>query len=232
MRAQEVVQSLRAQADPRRAPLLMRYFKTGPGEYGAGDRFLGLTVPQVRQVARTCVELPTPEVERLLHSPYNEVRLLALVLMGRRYARGSDRQRDAIYRMYLRNFKYVNNWNLVDTSASYIVGCHLLSRSRAPLYRWIRSSHLWTRRIAVIATQAFIREGQFEDTFRLTESCLKDPEDLMHKACGWMLREVGKKDRRQLERFLNQHAKKMPRTLLRYAIERLPETQRKRYMKR
>lgn len=208
------------------------FFKTGPGQYGEGDRFLGSRVPDLRKVAREFASLSMTEIQSLLASPWHEERLLALVILVRQYAKGEERERNAIYALYLRSTGRINNWDLVDVSAPQIVGLHLLTRDRRPLYRLVKSRSVWERRIAIIATQQFIRGGEFEDTLALAEALLDDEHDLIHKAAGWMLREVGKRDRRALEAFLDRHAATMPRTMLRYAIERLPPARRRRYLRR
>lgn len=230
MRAPLVLRRMRALGDPRRAVHSQRFFRTGPGEYGAGDRFLGLTVPQIRGLARECSGLPLTELETLLESRWHEARLLAVILLEDAYRRGDAKTRDRVYRLYLRRTDRINNWDLVDTSAPGIVGAHLLGRSRAPLRKLARSRSLWERRIAVVATQHFIRHGEFEDTLQLAELLIEDEHDLILKAVGWMLREVGKRDERTLTRFLDRVAQALPRTALRYAIERLTPSQRKRYM--
>ena len=222
---------LRAGADPSRAILLQRFFKTGPGEYAEGDRFLGLTVPQVRAIAAKHQSLPLADVKALLASRWHEERLLALVILVRQYERGTARQRDAIYRVYRRNTARINNWDLVDCSAGNIVGAHLAGRERRVLERLARSPLLWERRIAIIATFFSIRRGELDPTLRLAKLLLDDEHDLIHKAVGWMLREVGKRDRAVLQRFLDAHARRMPRTMLRYAIERFPERLRHRYLR-
>jgi 3-methyladenine DNA glycosylase AlkD len=210
----------------------LRFFRTGPGEYGHGDRFLGVRVPVVRREARALRELGLATLEQLLGSEWHEVRLLAVILLGHRYARVSA-ERDAIYSMYLRlAASRVNNWDLVDSSAPHVVGRHLFERSRAPLFRLARSKSLWERRIAIIATQWFIRKGDVADTFRLAEVLLGDEHDLIHKAVGWMLREAGQRDLEALYRFLEQHAGDMPRTMLRYALEKVPARRRALYMQR
>jgi 3-methyladenine DNA glycosylase AlkD len=229
-RASSVLRRMHGLSDPRRATSSARFFRTGPGEYGAGDRFLGLDAPQIRELAREFRSLPLSEVETLLESPWHEARLLAAVLLANAYGRGDDKTRDQVYRLYLRRTDRVNNWDLVDSSAPYIVGAHLLERSRAPLYKLARSKNVWERRIAIVATQHLIRHGEFDDTLRLAEQLIDDEHDLIHKAVGWMLREVGKRDERTLTDFLDRRAGALPRTTLRYAIERLTPAQRKRYM--
>jgi 3-methyladenine DNA glycosylase AlkD len=215
---------------PERAAALQRFFKTGPGEYGEGDRFLGLTMPQVRTLAADVAEIPFGELERLLESSWHEVRMLALVLMAARYPLADTRTQRDIYRLYLRRTDRINNWDLVDVTAPGVVGLHLLTRSRAVLRRLARSRSLWERRIAIVSTLTFIRHNQFADTLGISMLLMADRHDLMHKAVGWMLREVGKRDQPTLCRFLDAHAATMPRTMLRYAIERLPVNRRRHYM--
>jgi 3-methyladenine DNA glycosylase AlkD len=220
---------MRDLADPERARLLQKFFKTGPGEYGEGDLFLGLRVPQVRSMVKEHRSLDLGSVERLLHSWIHEERLFALLVMVTRYRR-EEPLRGKIYRLYLDNTRWINNWDLVDVTAGHIVGAHLRDRDRSILRRLCRSESLWERRIAVMSTFHFVRRGDFEETLGLVESLLGDGEDLIHKAAGWMLREVGKRDRRVEERFLRTHCRVMPRTMLRYAIEKFPEPLRKRYL--
>lgn len=217
-------------ATPGKAELLQGFFKTGPGEYGEGDVFLGVMVPQSRRVAREFAELADGELVKLLASGVHEERLTALLIMVRRFEKGNEQVRRHVYGLYCRHLRHVNNWDLVDLSAPNIVGVHLLDRKRAVLDRLARSPSLWRRRVAVLATAAFIRRGEFVDILRIAERLLQDPEDLIHKAVGWMLREVGKRDVETLEKFLRVHCRRMPRTMLRYAIERLPEARRREYL--
>jgi 3-methyladenine DNA glycosylase AlkD len=212
-----------------RAEGVARFFKAGSGEYGAGDRFLGIRVPELRRLARHYQALPPAAVSRLLASPWHEARLLALFVLVEQYARGDAARREAIYRLYLRSAG-VNNWDLVDGSAEHIVGAHLRERSRAPLVRLARARSVWKRRIAIMATFHFIKHGEFDETLGIVGRLLDDPHDLIHKAAGWMLREIGKRNRRVEEAFLRRHAHRMPRTMLRYAIERFPERTRRRYL--
>jgi 3-methyladenine DNA glycosylase AlkD len=216
---------------PARARISRRFFKTGPGEYGAGDRFIGLTVPQVRSFAKTYRNLPLSETYQLLRSPIHEERLLALIILVEKYQRAEIAGRRRIYELYLRSTRYINNWDLVDCSAEHIVGTYLRERSRSPLLKLARSENLWERRIAIMATFHFIKRGEFAPTLRLARLLLRDREDLIHKAVGWMLREVGKRDLPAEEKFLKQHYRQMPRTMLRYAIERFPESKRQRYLR-
>ena len=225
-----VVSRLRQFADRERAKLHLRFFKTAPGEYGGGDRFLGIRVPNLRRVAREFRSLSLKDVEELLASKWHEERLLALVILVNQYARAADAEREAIYRLYLASTQHINNWDLVDVSAAQIVGAYLLDRDRRVLYRLAKSRSVWERRIAIIATAWFIRADQFDDTFAIVERLLGDKHDLIHKAAGWMLREIGKRDREAEERFLRKYAPRMPRTMLRYAIERFPKAVRQRYL--
>jgi 3-methyladenine DNA glycosylase AlkD len=224
----EIRKALTGLGDPARAAGLQRFFKTGPGEYGEGDRFLGLTVPQVRLLVRRFHPADLALLPELLRSPLHEERLLALLLLVERYRRGTDADRDRVYALYTRHFRRINNWDLVDASAEHIVGPH--GPGRAQLLRWAGSSHLWTRRIAIVSTFHAIRRNRFGDTLAVAARLLKDPEDLLHKATGWMLREVGKRDIEALEGFLKRHHRVMPRTMLRYAIERFPERKRKAFL--
>jgi len=223
---------LRTRADPARVPILQRFFKTGPGEYGEGDVFAGITVPDLRAVCRECRDAPTPEILELLVSPVHEERLLALMLLVEAFKRGTDSTKRDIYRLYLANTKFINNWDLVDSSAPQIVGAWLAGRSRAPLGRLARSSSLWERRIAIIATLFFIRQDDLEETFRIADLLLADDHDLIHKAVGWMLREAGKRSPDAEREYLKTRYRRMPRTMLRYAIEKLPEAERRRYLAR
>lgn len=234
MTAKEVQKALRKVATKERAKVNAWFFKTGKGQYGEGDVFIGVTVPECRRVARLFRTLPLKEIALLLKSSVHEDRLTALLILVRRYEHAAVLEKQRIYTFYLRYRKYVNNWDLVDTSASYIVGKHLstFGTDRATLYALVKSKRLWDRRIAIIATHYFIRQGDFKDTFALSELLSKDTEDLLHKAVGWMLREVGKKDEKALRAFLSLHKKVLPRTTLRYAIERLSVAQRRFYMKK
>jgi 3-methyladenine DNA glycosylase AlkD len=232
-RAADVRAELARFADPERAKSSARFFKTGPGEYGEGDRFLGVTVPVQRAVARQFHAIPLAQLDALLRSGVHEERLTALLILVRQYEAGTREEQEERVRFYLANAKRVNNWDLVDSSAPRILGAHLLTRDRAVLRRLARSKDLWERRIAVIATHAFIVAGESKDIFRLAEMLLDDKHDLMHKAIGWMLREVGKRvGLDALGTFLEAHATRMPRTMLRYSIERFPESERRAWLQR
>ena len=222
---------LRSLGSPAEALAASRFFKTGPGEYGEGDQFLGLRAATVYQLARDYQDLPPDVTESLLHSKLHEARSVALQIWVRQTARAEDTFRKDIYRRYLANTRHVNNWDLVDASAPSLVGAYLLARSRRPLYRLARSASLWERRIAIVATLSFIRQGDLQDTLDLAVLLKGDQEDLIHKATGWMLREVGKRDVTVLEGFLKEHGQDLPRTALRYAIERFPQTRRQAYLR-
>jgi 3-methyladenine DNA glycosylase AlkD len=230
MRAKDIQARLRSLGNPKDAAFLGGFFKTGPGQYGEGDVFIGVRVPVIRKVAKEFKGLPLVQVERLLHSPIHEERLAALVILVLQADRADANARKAIYDLYLSNTEYINNWDLVDLSAPQIVGVYLADRSRKPLYRLAKSSWLWDRRISILATFHFIRQGDFNDSLKIAEMLLGDDQDLIHKAVGWMLREVGKRDIAALEGFLKQHCLVMPRTMLRYAIEKFPEKKRQAYL--
>lgn len=232
MTAKAVERRLRALRNPEIAKGHFRFFKCGPGQYGEGDVFLGIMVPGLRALSREFAGLAVDEAAALLQSKWHETRLLALMILVHKYERGDEATRAAIYRCYLANTERINNWDLVDASASAIVGAQLRERDRAPLTVLARSESLWERRMAIISTFDFIRHDDFGDTLRIAEMLLGDRHDLIHKASGWMLREAGKRDQRVLERFLRKHARVMPRTMLRYAIEKFPAELRAKYMAR
>jgi len=232
MTAKDLQARLRSLGSLNDAAFLAGFFKTGPGQYGEGDVFIGVRVPVIRKVAKEFKELRLPEVECLLHSPVHEERLAALVILVMRAAKADTTARKVIYDFYLANTKFINNWDLVDLSAPQIVGAYLAEKSRKPLHRLAKSSRLWDRRVSILATFHFIKGGDYGDTLKIAEMLLADREDLMHKAVGWMLREVGKRDVALLEGFLGQHCRVMPRTMLRYAIERFSEKKRRTYMAR
>ncbi len=222
---------LRRAADPKKAVVLQSYFKTGPGEYGEGDAFIGVTVPLLRTIAKKHQGLRLTNLRRLLRSKINEERALALEILGLQFHRADNRERQALFTFYVRHLRYVNNWNLIDGSAPAIIGPNLVGRNTALLYRRARSKRMWDRRIAVVSTLHLVRRSEYDHTLRLCAMPLRDPHDLIHKACGWMLREVGKRNPRLLTRFLRAHHATMPRTMLRYAIEQLPERKRRAYLR-
>jgi 3-methyladenine DNA glycosylase AlkD len=223
--------ALSAHADPRQAEILQRFFKTGPGQYGEGDIFIGVMVPQTRAVAKAFRTAPLDEIAGLLKSRVHEERLLALMMLVEQYARGNEKTKKAVYASYLRNTRHINNWDLVDLSAPQIVGGHLMARDRSILRKLAVSKSLWERRISVLATFRFIKDDDFSDAIAIAEMLIDDEHDLIHKAVGWMLREIGKRDMAVEEEFLRGKYKRMPRTMLRYAIERFPEKKRKSYLR-
>jgi 3-methyladenine DNA glycosylase AlkD len=221
---------LAAHAEPDRVPLLRRFFKTGPGGYGEGDVFAGVRLSGIHEVCRGCRGAGLGAIRTLLRSRVHEERLLALLLLVDAFKRGDDAARRSIYEFYLSHTAFINNWDLVDSSAPSIVGAWLYERSRSPLRRLAKSTSLWERRIAILATQYFIRQGELEETFRIADMLLDDPHDLIHKAVGWMLREAGNRDGAAERRFLKTRYRRMPRTMLRYAIEKYPLAERKKYL--
>jgi 3-methyladenine DNA glycosylase AlkD len=232
MTAADAQQRLKRLGSPAAAKAAARFFKMGPGQYGEGDVFIGVKVPVLRQVARELRELPFEEVALLLRSAVHEERLLALLILGLVMVKADAAQQKSIYDMYLGNTSCINNWDLVDSSAPNIVGAYLLNKSRKPLLTLAKSKNLWERRIAIVSTQYFIRKGQYADTLAISRVLLADTEDLIHKATGWMLREVGKQHEPTLVGFLDEHAATMPRTMLRYAIERFPTDRRHAFLKK
>lgn len=231
MKAEDLQKELAALATPEVETSMRRFFKTGPGQYGEGDHFRGIKVPVTRKAAAGYRALGFPEVKRLLASKYHEDRLAALVILAHQFQRGDEALRGKIFRLYIGGAKWINNWDLVDVSAPYILGGWLEDKDRTPLYALAESRNLWERRMAMLATQHFTRKGDFGDALRIATLLLEDREDLIHKAVGWMLREVGNRDRRKEEAFLKPHYLSMPRTMLRYAIEKFPEARRKAYLK-
>jgi 3-methyladenine DNA glycosylase AlkD len=231
MQSDRLQSELKKLADPVRAKNLARFFKTGPGEYGEHDRFYGITVPEIRNATVQFRHLLLVDIKQLLQSPVHEVRFAALVILVWQFEHGDEVVRQSIYDFYLAHTDRINNWDLVDTSTPKIVGAYLFhSQDRRVLYRLVKSNSIWERRIAVLATFYFIDQGQFDDSLKLAELLLNDKHDLIHKAVGWMLREIGKRSESTLKEFLDKHATQMPRTMLRYAIEKFPATERQRYL--
>ena len=226
----QIHDELQKLASPQDAQQLQRFFKTGKGQYGEGDQFLGIRVPVLRKLAKKYNGLLADDASLLLCSIYHEERALALIMMVDRFKKGSLVDKEAVYRLYISHTTYINNWDLVDISAEHVVGAYLLDRDRSLLYSMAASENLWERRIAVMSTFHFIRKQQFSDTLAISEILLKDKHDLIHKATGWMLREIGKRDQDVEETFLKKHYLKMPRTMLRYAIEKFPEEKRLKYL--
>lgn len=227
----EIRRRLMARAEPARVPVLSSFFKTGAGEYGEGDVFVGVRVPALREVCRECRGAGLREIRALLRSRVHEERALALLLLVDTFQRADEATRFRAYKFYLAHTAFINSWDLVDCSAAPIVGAWLYERNRAPLVRLAQSRSLWERRIAMVATSYFIRRGDFEETLRLADVLLEDSHDLIHKAVGWMLREVGNRNGSVERQFLKTRAHRMPRTMLRYAIEKFPQGERLTYLR-
>ncbi len=226
----QITSDLKRLADPDRAKNLSRFFKTGKGEYGEGDVFLGITVPEQRKIAKKHSAIPLNELRSLLASNVHEHRLTALLILVIQYHGADENSRKDIFDFYVKNMRHVNNWDLVDLSADKILGNYLHDKDKSLIYMLAKSENLWERRIAIIATFQFIKNDSFHDTLQIARILLNDSHDLIHKAVGWMLREVGKRDLPEEERFLSKHYKIMPRTMLRYAIEKFDDKKRKFYL--
>lgn len=226
----EIRKEIKKQANPKQAIILQRFFKTGKGEYGEGDIFYGIKVPVQRIIARQFKDLSLNDIKVIINSKIHEERLIAAFILVDQYKKGDAKKKKIVFDFYIKNRKGINNWDLVDLSAPKIVGLHLIDKEKNLLYKFAHSKDLWEKRIAIIATQTFIREHFFEDTLKISEILLQDKHDLIHKAVGWMLREIGNRDMQTEEEFLKKHYKKMPRTMLRYAIEKFPEKKRKDYL--
>ena len=231
MTYRKIVDHLKSLSNPEIATHSQRFFKTGKGEYGYGDRFLGIRVPIIRQSVKKYKNTPVDVAGNLLTSPFHEVRLFALLLLVYRFSRATDRKKEEIYHLYLRHTEYINNWDLVDSSAPYIVGAFLENHDRSILAELAASGLLWERRIAIMSTFFFIKKNQFDDALQIAEQLVMDKEDLIHKAVGWMLREIGKRDKAVEETFLIKYCRQMPRTMLRYAIEKFSINERQKYLK-
>ncbi|MDD2701611.1 MAG: DNA alkylation repair protein [Sideroxydans sp.] len=230
-KADALIAQLHALASPQRAAISQNFFKTGPGQYGEGDVFIGITMPDLRALTKKHRDVDLSTIRALLASGYHEVRMFALLLLIQFYQAADEAGQQAAFELYIGNTGYINNWDLVDVSAPHIVGCHLWKRPRGILMQLARSDSLWERRIAILSTFYFIRKNDFDDTLRIAEVLLDDEHDLMHKAIGWMLREVGKRDQALEEHFLQQHYPRLARTALRYAIERFAPVLREKYLK-
>lgn len=218
--------------NPAKAKILAGFFKTGKGQYGEGDIFLGITVPKQREIAKKYKNLTFQEIQKLLKNKIHEYRLIALLILVERYKKADEEEKEKIVKLYLKNTKNINNWDLVDLSAHYILGNFLLKKDRKILYKLANSKNLWEKRIAILSTFAFIHAGEFRDTLEISKILLIDDHDLIHKAVGWMLREIGKRNQDIEEKFLQKYYKKMPRTMLRYAVEKFSQEKREFYMKR
>jgi 3-methyladenine DNA glycosylase AlkD len=234
MSLEELKKELKSKANKEKAKLLQGFFKTGKGEYGEGDVFLGVIVPETRKTAIKFKSLPLKDVEELLKSKFHEERLCALLLLVHNYnlakKNKDEKTKEDIFNFYLKSTNYINNWDLVDLSCHQIIGDFLKDKDKSILYQLAKSDNIWDKRISIISTAAFIKDNNFEYTITISEILLNDKHDLIHKAVGWMLREMGKRNKEQLIQFLNKHYKQMPRTMLRYSIEKLPENQRKQYL--
>lgn len=217
-------------ANPEKAKLLQRFFKTGKGDYGEGDIFLGISVPEQRKIAKKYTELNLTQIQILLNSKIHEHRLVGLLILIEKFEKTNDKKE--IFEFYMSNYDNINNWDLVDLSSHKIAGVYLIDKDKKILYDFAKSNHLWKKRISIVSTYAFIKNNIFKDTLKISEILLNNKHDLIQKAVGWMLREVGKKNQDVEEDFLNKHYKNMPRTMLRYAIERFSEEKRKYYMKK
>ena len=231
MTHQEIVDHLHSLANPEIAEHSQRFFKTAKGEYGYGDKFLGIRVPLIRQSVKKYKTAPLSVAKEFLQSEYHEIRLFALLLLVLQFSIGSPDEQEKIYSVYLNNTQYINNWDLVDTTAQHIVGKYLENKDKTILYKLSKSSSLWERRIAIMSTFHFIRNNEFKETLQISTRLLSDQEDLIHKAVGWMLREVGKRNLAEETGFLKSHYKTMPRTMLRYAIEKFSKEERQKYLK-
>jgi len=218
-------------SNPEKAQFLQRYFKTGKGEYAEGDLFLGIVVPVQRQLAKKFKELSFDELKELITSKYHEERLIALLILVERFQKADENEKEKIVKFYLDHRKGINNWDLVDLSAPKILGEYLIYKDKSLLYKFAKSKNLWEKRIAVLSTFVFIKKKDFDDALKIYEILLNDKHDLIHKAVGWMLREIGKIDLKKEEEFLKKHYKTMPRTMLRYAIEKFSEKKRRAYLK-
>jgi len=222
---------LKKQSNPEKAKIYLRFFKTGKGEYGEGDEFLGIKVPESRKIAKEFKNLILSEIHELLNSKVHEERLIALFILTEQYRKGDEEKKNAIFNFYLKNTKRVNNWDLVDLSAEKIIGAYLMDKDKKVLFKLARSKSLWEKRIAIMSTFQFIKNGMFETTLEISDILLKEEHDLIHKAVGWMLREIGNRNLVVEELYLKKHYKTMPRTMLRYAIEKFPEQKRQAYLK-
>lgn len=230
MNHQHLIADLKSLINPEKAAFLPKFFKTGPGQYGEGDQFIGVVVPNQRKIAKKYKNLPLAEIQKLIISPIHEHRLTSLFILVHQFQKGDGNKQKEIYEFYLKNKHQVNNWDLVDSSAHKIVGAYLLNKDRSILYELAHSPNLWDRRIAMISCFAFTDQEDFEDALAIADILVNDEHDLIHKAVGWVLREVGKKDQRVEEEFLMKHYKTMPRTMLRYAIEKFTRQKRDFYL--
>jgi len=221
---------LKSLASPEKAKLLQGFFKTGKGQYGEGDVFLGIVVPVQRSVAKKHLELSFGDLQKLMDSKIHEERLVALMILVLKQRKATESEKSEMFEFYMKNYDNINNWDLVDLSAPNVIGSYLIDKDKKILYEFAKSSHLWKKRISILSTFYFIKNNQFEDSLKIAEILLNDKHDLIHKAVGWMLREIGKRNLKVEEGFLKKYYKKMPRTMLRYAIEKFEEVKRKEYL--
>jgi 3-methyladenine DNA glycosylase AlkD len=229
MKASEEIREL---ANEEIAKHSLRFFKTDKGQYGFGDIFLGVRAPKIRLIAKKHIDISITDMKTLIQSKYHEERFLGLIILVNKYAKTKDKKtKNQLYKIYISSFKYINGWDLVDVTCPHVTGKHLIDKDRTILYKWAKSEDLWTKRIAMVSTFSFIRKNDLEDTFKIAEILLHDEHDLIHKAVGWMLREAGKRDIKKEETFLKKYYKTMPRTMLRYSIEKFPESKRQKYLK-
>ncbi len=231
MSIKRVKQEIKEFSNKELAVFLQRFFKTGPGQYGEGDKFAGIKVPVSRKIAINNSDLSLSEIKELLHSEVHEERLIGLLILVNQYKKSDEAQREKIFKFYISSAKRINNWDLVDLSAPQILGAFLVDKDKDILFKFAHSKNLWEKRIAVLSTFSFIKINRFDTALQISEILLNDDHDLIHKAVGWMLREIGKRDLNTEEKFLKKYYNKMPRTMLRYAIEKFPETKRQKYLK-
>jgi 3-methyladenine DNA glycosylase AlkD len=231
MTIRNIQKKLQQLGSEEKAKALQKFFKTGPGEYGEGDVFIGVRVPELRKLVKEYPDITIKESMQLLRSLIHEERMLALLILIGKYSKGNETVKKRIYKLYLQHTKFINSWDLVDSSAYHIVGNFLMDKSKEPIYRLAKSKNLWERRIAILSTFHFIKHNNYSETLKISKILLTDEQDLIHKAVGWMLREIGKRHIFTQETFLKKHYKRMPRTMLRYAVEKFPEPKRQKYLK-
>jgi len=229
-RLNEIRKEIHKQKNSSQAVILQKFFKTGKGEYGEGDVFYGIKVPVQRKIVKSFKDLSLDDIKIIIHSLVHEERLIAALILVEQFKKTDSQNQKIIFDFYLKNRQGINNWDIVDLSAPNIIGTFLLDKDKSLLYKFAKSKNLWERRIAILSTFTFIRNGYFDDALKISEILLHDQHDLIHKAVGWMLREIGKRDLNAEERFLRKHYKAMPRTMLRYAIEKFPEAKRRKYL--
>ncbi len=231
MTVKNIQRKLQQLGNRKTADVLRRFFKTGPGEYGEGDVFIGVRVPELRKLVKEYPDITIKEVMQLLNSTIHEERFFALLMLINKFSKGNETVKKRIYELYLQHTKFINSWDLVDGSAHHIVGAFLMDKNKEPVYRLAKSKNLWERRIAILSTFHFIKHDNYLETLKISKILLTDDQDLIHKAVGWMLREIGKRHMSTEEIFLKKYHKRMPRTMLRYAIEKFPESKRQKYLK-